>query len=75
MQPHLGEIKRVIGQFRRVFFRHDLHLERPFRKIAFFDALVEIALMALAVLADDRLGFRIGEVLDDLLRSKVNLTQ
>ena len=62
-----------MGQFRRVFFRHDLHLERPFRKIALFDALVEIALMALTVLADDRLGFRIGQVRDALLRSKVKL--
>jgi hypothetical protein len=48
-------------------------LERPFRKIALFDARVEFALMALAVLADDRLGFRIGQVLDALLRSKVKL--
>ena len=29
--------------------------------------------MALTVLADDRLGFRIGEVLDALLRSKMKL--
>jgi len=29
--------------------------------------------MALAVLADDRLGFRIGEVLDALLRSEAKL--
>ena len=73
MQPDLDEIERVVGQFGRVLFRHDLHFDRPFREIALFYALVEIALMALAVLANDRLGFRIVTVLDALLRSTMKL--
>ena len=67
VRPNLGEIEGMVGYFRGVGFRHDLHLERPLREVAPFDAFVEVALMALAVLADDRLGFGVGQVPDALL--------
>jgi len=73
VRPYFSEIEWVVGHFRGVGLRHDLNLERPLREVAFFDALVEVALMALAILADDRLGFLIGQVLDALLALEVEL--
>jgi hypothetical protein len=49
----------------------DLHV--PLRKIAFFDALIQIALVALPILTDDRLGLFVGENLDTLLGLQMEL--
>jgi hypothetical protein len=47
--------------------------QRPLRKVALLDALVEVALVAFAVLADQRFGLGIAEVADALLTLEVEL--
>jgi hypothetical protein len=50
---------------------YHLHLERPLREVATLDGFVQVALVALAVLADDRLGLGVGQVLDAVLGLEV----
>ena len=73
VEPDLGEVEGVVGTCRRVLLRHDLHIEGPAGEVLLFDALVEVALVALPVLGDDRLGLLIGQVLDPLLGLEVEL--
>ena len=63
----------MIGNLGGISFRHDLHTELPLRKVAALDSFVEVALMALAVLADQGFGFGIGQVPDPLLRLEMEL--
>ncbi len=63
----------MIGHAFGIGFGHDLHVQRPLRKIAALDGLVEVALEALAVAADDLRRLRIAEVLDALLGAPVEL--
>ena len=51
----------------RLFLGHHLDVHRPAGEVSLLDALVQVALVALAVLGDDRLGFLVGQVLDALL--------
>ena len=67
VEPDLGQVERVVGALGRVLLGHHLDEHLPAREVALLDALVEIALVALAVLADDRLGLGVGQVLDALL--------
>ena len=69
VEPDLGQVKGVVGAFGRVLLRHHLDEHGPAREVLLLDALVEVALVALAVLADDRLGLCVGQVLDALLRA------
>ncbi len=55
----------------RVLFRHDLHVQGPARELFLLDALVQVALVALAVPAHDRLGLLVAQVLDSLLGSQM----
>ncbi len=52
---------------------HHLHLQMPAREVAAVDGLDEIALMALAVLADEFSRLRVRQVLDALLAAQVEL--
>ena len=52
---------------RGVRLGHDLDAELPPREVPVLDGLVQVALVALPVLADERLGLFVGEVLDALL--------
>ena len=61
----------MIGQLFRVFFRHDLEIQRPAGEIALFNVLVQIALMAVPVPTDERFGLGVRKVLDALLRLEV----
>ena len=61
------------GVFGRVLFRHYLDEQGPAGEIALFDALVQVALVAFPVFADDRLGLFIGQVLDPLLGAEMKL--
>lgn len=60
VRPDLGQVEWVIGHLRGVGFRHDLYFKRPLREVSFFDALVEVTLVALTVLADDCFGFGVA---------------
>ena len=73
MGPDLGQIKGVVGTFCRILLRHHLDEHVPAGEVALFDALVQVALVAFPVLADDRLGLFIGQVLDALLGTEVKL--
>ncbi|OPZ22829.1 MAG: hypothetical protein BWZ10_00217 [candidate division BRC1 bacterium ADurb.BinA364] len=73
VRPDLGQVEGIEGELRRVFFRDDLDFHIPARKVAFFDALEEVALVALAAFADDRLGFGVGQALDALPGLEVEL--
>src|SRR3546814_17319674 len=50
-----------------VFFRHDLYIHGPARKVFVFDGFEQIALRTFAVLADQFTRLLIGKVLDALL--------
>ena len=67
VEPDLGQVEGVVGALGRVLLRHHLDEHRPAREVALLDALVQVALVALPVLADDRLGLGVGQVLDALL--------
>ena len=73
VRPHLGEVERMVRHLLGVQLRHHLDAERPAREVALFDVPVEVALMALAALADDRLGLFVSQVLDALLGLEVEL--
>lgn len=63
----------MIGHFRGIFLRHDLDEQHPPGKVPVLDALKQVTLVALAVLADHGLAFRVGQVADALLRLEVEL--
>lgn len=63
----------MVGHLGRILFRHNLHKQCPFRMVTFFDALVEVALVALAILANEYLGLRIRQILDPLLGLEMEL--
>jgi hypothetical protein len=73
MRPDLGEVERVEAIVIRILERHDLHLQRPAREVAPLDRVVEIALVVVAVLARDAVGFGLGEALDALVGLEVVL--
>ena len=57
----------------RFFFGHDLKIHRPARKIALSDGIVQIPAMAFPVLANQRLGLFIRQVLNALLGQHMEL--
>ena len=71
--PDLGEVEGVVRHLLRLVLGHHLDIHRPAGEVAPLDALKEVALVALAVFRDDRLGLLVGQVLDALLRVKVEL--
>ena len=73
VRPDLGQVERVVGHALGVELGHDLHVHGPLGEVAAFDGFVEIALVALAVTADQGLGLGVREVLDALLRLEVEL--
>ena len=58
-----GLYGQVAASFSGITWMNSFHLG----KSLLLDALVEVALVALPVLADDRLGLLVGQVLDALL--------
>ena len=48
-------------------------LQRPLREVAAFDGLEQVALVGLAVVADQLGRFCVGQVLDALLGAEVEL--
>ena len=58
---------------RGVCLGHHLDAELPPGIVAVLDALIEVALVALPVLGDDRRGLFVGEVPDALLAHPVEL--
>ena len=73
VRPDFGQVERVVGHMGGFMLGHDLHKEGPLRVVAFLQALVQVALVAFAVFADQLLRLRIGQVLDALLRAEVEL--
>ena len=69
--PDLGQVEGIVGAGRRILLRHDLHREGPAGEVFLLDAFVEVPLVAFPVLADERLGLLVGQVLDPLLRLEV----
>jgi hypothetical protein len=56
-----------------VCFGHHLDVHAPFRVVAAFDGLEQVAAVGLAVAADQFRGFGVGETLDALLGAEVEL--
>jgi hypothetical protein len=74
LRPDLGQVERVVAAPSRRRLGHDLHVHRPLREVAALDGFEQVALVAFAVLADQRLGgFGVGQVLDALLGAEVEL--
>ena len=73
MRPHFRQVEGVQVIRACLFFRHDLHVQRPAGEILVFDALVQVAVRTFAVLAHQRLGFGIRQVFNSLLGFKGEL--
>ena len=73
VRPDLGQIERIVGQLGGLGFGHDLDLHVPLREFARFDAVEQVALVAFAILGDDRFGLGVGEAFDALRRLEVEL--
>ena len=71
MRPHFGQIERVIAVGFRLGERHDLHIERPARKIAFLDREVEIARMVVDIFPGKGIGLFLRQELDALVGVKM----
>src|ERR1700754_5205920 len=69
--PDLCEVERVERKSLRLGVGPSLAEQRPAREIPGLDAFEKIALMALAIPADQRLGFGVRQVLDPLLVAEV----
>ena len=66
VRPYFGQVERIDTVVLRLFFRHQLDLEFPFREITFFDAFKQVALMRFTVFCYDRFRFLVCQVLDSL---------
>jgi len=60
VRPYFGKVERIVPVLADIALRHDLHGEFPFRELAFFDRLEEIALVGLTVLGDPLGRFGVG---------------
>ena len=65
--PDLGQVEGIVGHLLGLFFGHHLDEHLPAGEISLGDAVEQVALMAFAVLGDDRFRFLVGQVLDPLL--------
>ena len=73
MWPHLGQVERVVGHLLRIGFGHHLHVQCPLREIAARDRVEQVTLVAFAVLANQRLGLGVTEILDALPGAEMEL--
>ena len=71
--PDLGEIERVVRHLPGLLLGHHLDVHRPAGEVAALDRVVQVALVALAVLRYDHLGLLVREVLDPLLGVEMEL--
>ena len=69
--PDFCQVEGVEGEGPGLGVGHHLDKERPAREILGLDAFEKVPLMALAVLADKRLGFSIRQVLNALLGAEM----
>ena len=68
VEPDLGQVEGVVrvavaASFSGITWMYSFQL----REVAVLDGFEQVALVALAVLADERLGLGVGQVLDALL--------
>ena len=73
MRPDLGQVERIVCGGFRLSLCHDLHHHPPFRESAILDRLVEVALVAFAVAADECGTLLVGQAFDALHRLEVEL--
>lgn len=73
MRPYLGQVKRIEGACLGLLLGHHLDVHRPAREILPLNALIQIPLVALPVLRDNRFRLRVRQVLDALLGFQVEL--
>ena len=73
LRPHLGQVEGMEAVVGRVGLGHDLHAQLPPGELAALDRVIQVALVALAVLADQGAGLGIGQVPDALLADVVEL--
>ncbi|MNK96809.1 hypothetical protein D3C87_1171110 [compost metagenome] len=65
--PDLGQIEGIDRIRAGVDLRHDLHIELPLREEALLDAGVQVALGAFTIIAHQRCGLLVAQVLNALL--------
>ena len=70
-RPDFGQVERVVRYFFRIGFGHNLHIHGPFREIAALNRIVQIALIAFTVFADNGFGFGIAQVFNALLGTEM----
>ena len=71
LEPDLGQVEGVVRHVVGLLLGHDLDEHLPAREVAALDRLIQVALMAFAVLGDDGFRLRIRQVLDSLLANEV----
>ena len=71
--PHLRQVERIEFIGPGLLLGHQLHLHQPARIVAAFDGFEQVALVRFAVLGDDGLSLRVGQVPDPLLSAEVEL--
>ena len=57
VRPYLRKVEWIDTVFVCLFFRHQLNLELPFRKVTLFDALIQITLVRFTILGNNSFGF------------------
>ena len=72
-RPDLGQVERVDVIAAGVLLRHDLYGQCPARKIAALDRFVKVAMVRLAIAADQRFSLGVRQVFDSLLRAEMEL--
>src|SRR3546814_9465153 len=73
VRPDLGQIEGIEVVGGGIGLRHHLHAQGPARKVAGIDGTQQVALMALAIGADQGGGLGVGQILDALLAAEVEL--
>ena len=73
MEPYLCQVKGVVWAGKRLFFRHNLYIKCPARKISPLYAFIEIPLVAFPVTRDNRFSLMITQVFYPLLTRQVKL--
>src|SRR5712671_3169809 len=72
-RPDLGHVEGIVPMRLGLSLGHHLNEKLPARKIARLDRVQQVAAVAFAILGDEGLSLRVGEVRDSLLSAKVEL--
>ncbi len=73
VRPHLGQVEWVESIGLGLLERHDLHVQRPARKVAVADRLEQVLPVVVGLLAGEAVGLILRQELDSLVGLEVVL--